>query len=359
MCGGGPGQGVGAGGPARSRRSAGAARRCARPARPLASGGSPGRPGRRARRRARPGVRGRRPRAHCEPIEPRRRPTCDGPGVAVVGQGVEVAARGPTEHRHQRGLGQRGRPRRPSRMPRSWSLAAVTGPTPHSRSTGSGCRKASSPSGGTTSSPSGLATPLATLARNLVRATPTVMAQADPLEHLAPQPHGDLRRRARDPPQAADVEEGLVDGEALDEGRGVVEHLEHRLAGLGVGRASAARRRRRAGHSRRAWRAAHGRAHAEGLGLVAGGQHHAAAHDAPAGPAGADRRAARPTRRTRRGRRAGWSPRPARTHVRTSVSRSATATALSDGSCTARCPHGRRQVQLGASAPSVYTRSRR
>ena len=57
-------------------------------------------------------------------------------------------------------------------MPRDRSFAAVTGPTPQSRSTGSGWRKPSSSSGGTTSRPSGLATPLATLARNFVRATP-------------------------------------------------------------------------------------------------------------------------------------------------------------------------------------------
>ncbi|CNG75576.1 Uncharacterised protein [Mycobacterium tuberculosis] len=57
------------------------------------------------------------------------------------------------------------------------SFAAVAGPTPHSRRTGSGRRNSASPSGGTTSSPSGLATPLATLARNLVRATPTVIGR--------------------------------------------------------------------------------------------------------------------------------------------------------------------------------------
>ena len=62
-------------------------------------------------------------------------------------------------------------------MPSRWSLADVAGPTPHSRSTGSGCRKASSASGGTTSSPSGFATALATLARNFVRATPTVIGR--------------------------------------------------------------------------------------------------------------------------------------------------------------------------------------
>ena len=62
-------------------------------------------------------------------------------------------------------------------IPRACSLPAVTGPTPQSRSTGSGWRNASSPSGGTTSSPSGFATPLATLARNFVRATPTVIGR--------------------------------------------------------------------------------------------------------------------------------------------------------------------------------------
>ncbi len=51
----------------------------------------------------------------------------------------------------------------------------VTGPTPHSAPTGSGCRNASSVSAGTRSSPSGLAWRLATFARNLVRAMPTLI----------------------------------------------------------------------------------------------------------------------------------------------------------------------------------------
>ncbi len=54
---------------------------------------------------------------------------------------------------------------------------AVFSPTPHSRSTRIGRRNASSPSGGTSSSPSGLALPEATLARNFVRATPTLTAR--------------------------------------------------------------------------------------------------------------------------------------------------------------------------------------
>ncbi len=61
------------------------------------------------------------------------------------------------------------------RTPDPRSFPAVTSPTPQSSSTASGCRNARSPSTGTTSSPSGLATRLATLARNFVRATPTVI----------------------------------------------------------------------------------------------------------------------------------------------------------------------------------------
>ena len=60
-------------------------------------------------------------------------------------------------------------------IPRACSLSAVLTPTPHSFSTGSGCRNSSSRAGSTSSSPSGLATPDATLARNFVRATPTVI----------------------------------------------------------------------------------------------------------------------------------------------------------------------------------------
>ncbi len=60
-------------------------------------------------------------------------------------------------------------------MPWAPNRSAVLGPTPHNRLTGNGCRNASSRSGGTSSSPSGLASRLATLARNFVRAMPTVM----------------------------------------------------------------------------------------------------------------------------------------------------------------------------------------
>ncbi len=53
------------------------------------------------------------------------------------------------------------------------SLVNVAGPTPQRRETGSGARNAASVPGSTTSTPSGLARSLASLARNLVEATPT------------------------------------------------------------------------------------------------------------------------------------------------------------------------------------------
>ena len=97
---------------------------------------------------------------------------------------------------------------------------------------------------------------------------------ADPL----PQLRRDLHRRARHPCQPTHVEEGLVDRQRFDEGSGVAEHLEHRGAGLRVRR-----------HAR--WHddgvrtqlpglaPTHRGAHAVGLGLVAGGEHHPAADD--------------------------------------------------------------------------------
>ena len=157
-------------------------------------------------------------------------------------------------------------------IPRSCSFAAVTAPTPHTRSIGSGWRKASSSSGGTTRSPSGLATPLATLARNLVLATPTEIRRPTCSRTSRRSCIGDLGRRTGDPPQATDVEERLVDRETLDPRRRLLEDPEDGPTRFGVG-----------GHPRLdddgvrtqppGLRAAHRRAHPARLGLVAGGEH--------------------------------------------------------------------------------------
>jgi len=86
------------------------------------------------------------------------------------------------------------------------------------------------------SRPSGLATPLATLARNLVLATPTEIGRPTPSR---------TSRRSRAAISVAVPEirssprtsrKALVDRESLDERRCLFEDLEHRLAGFGVGR---------------------------------------------------------------------------------------------------------------------------
>ena len=98
-----------------------------------------------------------------------------------------------------------------------------------------------------------MATPLATLARNFVRATPTVIGSPTRASTSARSRPGDLHRRAGDPPQPADVEERLVDRQPLDQRRGVLEDLEHRLAGLGVRRHPRVDHDRAAGTAGSAW----------------------------------------------------------------------------------------------------------
>ena len=111
-----------------------------------------------------------------------------------------------------------------------------------------------------------------------MRATPTVIASPTRSRTSRAQPGGDLHRRAGDPPQPADVEERLVDRDPLDERCRVVEHGEHGPAGVGVG-LEAGRHDDGAGAQPQRLVAAHRRAHAERLGLVAGREHDAAADD--------------------------------------------------------------------------------
>jgi len=93
-----------------------------------------------------------------------------------------------------------------------------------------------------------------------------------------PEPGGDLDRCSGDLGQPADVEERLVDRDALHEWGGVAEDREDVLARLGV-RVEARRDddRLRAEVVRRA--STHRRADPERFRLVACGEHHTAAHD--------------------------------------------------------------------------------
>ena len=115
-------------------------------------------------------------------------------------------------------------------------------------------------------------------------------------------------RRAREASQPSDVEERFVDRDALDEGRGVVEDLEHRLARLGV-RGEAGRDLDQVRAHLPGLAAAHRGVDPERLRLVARGEHDPAADDDGLAPEPRDRRAARPTRRTSRGPRGGSWPR--------------------------------------------------
>ena len=157
------------------------------------------------RRRRRPrAISARGPSARCEPIEPPAAADLHRPRIAVVGERVEVPARRPAR-------ASTPAPPRPSRatsptvvIPRSWSLRGghrPDAPQPLDRQRveeGRARRRAA-----TTSRPSGLATPLATLARNFVRATPTVIGSPTRSRTSRRSRTRDLGGRAGDPPQPA------------------------------------------------------------------------------------------------------------------------------------------------------------
>ena len=172
-----------------------------------------------------PAAFGRRPSARCEPIEERRFRACTGRGSRLCASALSfLPAATPT--RPMSVSSGRSATSPTVESPTSWSFAAVTAPTPQRRSTASGRRNSSSPVGSTRSRPSGFATPLATLARNFVRATPTVM--------LRPTSAATCSRRLRDlergpgySAQAANVQKRFIDRDALDQRGRVIEHRKH------------------------------------------------------------------------------------------------------------------------------------
>ena len=102
--------------------------------------------------------------------------------------------------------------------------------------------------------------------------------QADSLADVAPQTRGDLDGRARDPSHPADVEERLVDRQSLDDGRGVVEDAEQRLARVRI-RGHPRRDDDRVRTELQCLPAAHRRPDAVRLGLVARCEDDAGADD--------------------------------------------------------------------------------
>ena len=116
------------------------------------------------------------------------------------------------------------------------------------------------------------------MARNFVRATPTVIGSPTSRRTRSRKRAAISHRRARDPPHPAHVQERLVDRHPLDHGRHVVEDPEDLLARGRVGLEA----RRDDDHVRaQLARLApgHRRLDAEGLRLVARGQHDAPTDD--------------------------------------------------------------------------------
>ena len=240
-------------------------------------------------------------------------------GVAVVGERVEVAA---------------GRPARASTpapasgscatsptvaMPRSRSLAAVTGPTPHSRSTGSGWRNDSSLVGRDHEQAVGLGH----AARHLGEELRAGHADGDRAGRPARGRRAAAARRSRwacPTPAAGRPRRGRPRRSTAPRPAAWCPRTPRTPPCWPRSRPTCGARPRRPGDTAAAPGAPPiARSDAEGPGLVAGRQHHARRRRSPAGPADEDRRAARPRRRRRRGRRAGSWRHRTRTHVRIRV----------------------------------------
>ena len=203
------------------------------------------------------------------------------PRIVTVGQRVQMAARGPPDDRLAaspsspcRQLAHRAGSRR------AWSLPAVTFPTPHTaldrqrvqerRARARARPRAARPA---------CAAALAILARNFVRATPTVIGSPTCSRTSRRSRWAISHRGAGDVLEPADVEERLVDRQRLDHRR-VASRTPRTPHGSPRRRPrSAAGTTAAYGHSRRACAAAHRRPHAAPLRLVARGQHDAAADD--------------------------------------------------------------------------------
>ena len=283
------------------------------PVAPRAAGGRRGRRSRRGSRRAPRAMRGRRPSARCEPIDPRRRLVCTGPRDRGGGRARAGARRTPCPSSGSSGprleLGELADGADAARVQLLGGHRADA-PQPLDRAAGAGT--SSSPLGRHDEQPVGLARPRSRPWRG------TWCARRRPRSPARPRSRTRARSRtaislgrARDAPQAADLEERLVDREALDERRRVVEDREHGLAGRRSRPPCAAARRPRPGTAARlppAHRACAPRAPSPRSSRPAPPRR----RRSPAARAARGRRAARPRRRTRRGRRAGSSPRRGR-----------------------------------------------
>ena len=200
--------------------------------------------------------------------------------VAVVRERVQLPPGRTAEHPDQPLLGQLRDLARPSSIPRSRSLRAVTGPTPHSASIGSGCRNSSSRVGRHDEQAVGLCDAARDLGEELGPRDPDRDRQADLARARARRSRAAISAGVPgDPAHPAHVEERLVDRQRPRRPATCPRRPRRppcsppSTPSIRGGTTTAC------GHSRRASPAAHRALHAERLRLVAGREHHAAADD--------------------------------------------------------------------------------
>ena len=192
-------------------------------------------------------------------------------------------------------------------MPWSASFALVAGPTPHISSTGKSWRNASSVAGSTTTSPSGLATCEAILARCLVPRHADRDGKAELVRtrrRIAAAISAGVPKRCVQPAtsaKASSIEIRSTSG--VKSPRTLIAASPSRWYSL-----KCPPTKTRSGQSSRARRPGHAAVDTEGLRFVGRREHHAAADGDRLAPRGTDRASARRRRRRRRGRRGGLWP---------------------------------------------------
>ena len=209
-------------------------------------------------------------------------PRLDRPGVAVVGECVQLAAGRAAEHRHQqlRRLGCQLTDGADAVVVEL--LGGDPADAPHLLH-GERVEKAQLAVGRHHQQAVGLGDTAGDLGQELGAGHADRDRQPDVGQDRATEPGGDLARGAGEVLEPAHVEERLVDRQPLDRGRELVEDAVGRLACLGVG-GEPWGDHDGVGTQPAGGPAAHRRSHPERAGLVAGRQHHPAAddHRAPA-----------------------------------------------------------------------------
>ena len=197
--------------------------------------------------------------------------------VPVVREGVEMAPGRATEHRHERRLLEAG-DLADGHEP--LGVEPLGGDAPDTPEPLDGQRMEEVELGlrRHDEKPVGLGNAARHLGQELRPRHPDGDREADLLEDRAPQPRRDLGWRAGNALEASHVEERLVDGQSLDERRGVLEHAVDRLAGFRVDR-HARRNDDRVGAEPARLPSAHRREDAVRLRLVARREHDASADD--------------------------------------------------------------------------------